>query len=591
MPLHIAERQKNRLGALACMLGVTLAGLAVTSAAAPAAHGQDTGLPGQGRQSAEPLVEPADMILWDGIIHTADDNNPTAEAVAVRAGRIVHVGSRAGAEALRGTDTQVIPLSGHALYPGFVDAHAHLVGIGEREMSLSLENTPSLAVLLERLKQWAATHDDAVLTGLGWIETHWPENRFPSRFDLDTVVSDRPVILTRADGHALVANTAAFKAAGITAATESPEGGRIERNALGEATGMLIDTAMSLLQPLIPTADDARLADMLTTGARVYGQQGWTGLHNMSVPWRQVELIETLSDTGAIDIRIYNAVTQDSADRLFAAGHRTSENGRAETRAIKLYMDGALGSRGAALLSNYADADTDGLLLLQWQAAEPIMRRALTEGIQLAIHAIGDRGNRLALDWIERSLADVPADGRAIADPRWRIEHAQIIAREDLGRFAASRLIASMQPSHAISDLFFAGDRLGDDRLDGAYAWASMVDAGVIVAAGSDAPVERGSPLIEFYAAVTRRDLKGFQGPDWRPGEAVSRDTALKMLTLWPAYAAFAETDRGSVTVGKVADFTVFDRDLMSVADNAILDARAILTIVDGRIVHRAAGF
>jgi len=248
-------------------------------------------------------------------------------------------------------------------------------------------------------------------------------------------------------------------------------------------------------------------------------------------------------------------------------------------------VDGALGSRGAALSEPYSDAkDTKGLLLMQENEAHEFFDRALANGIQVNTHAIGDRGNKLVLDWYEKVFSRNPDAG----DLRWRIEHSQILHVEDIPRFAALGVIPSMQPSHAIGDLHFAPDRLGPDRLAGAYAWRALIDAGSIIAGGSDAPVERGNPLIEFYAAVARRDLKGFQGENWTPEQAVTREEALKMFTSWPAYAAFQENELGTIEVGKRADFTVFSDDIMTIAEEEIPNAKAVLTIVDGKVIYAA---
>ncbi len=530
----------------------------------------------------------ADVVIWGGPIYTADDDNPSADAVAIKDGVFIHVGDRAQAETLIGPDTEVITLGGAALFPGFVDGHAHLHDIGERELTLNLEGIPSLAALKQTIAAWRDSHPGDLLIGRGWIETHWPEARFPTRWDLDSVVADIPVILMRADGHALVANSAALERAAIDGTTVAPYGGEIIKNALGEATGMLIDAAMNLVTGLIPAPTQADTDQAIVTGADVYARYGWTGLHNMSVPMSRVEALERLADAGDVKIRVYNSIEPDDSPALFASGIRTNGDGRIVTRAIKLYMDGALGSRGAALLEPYADAATSGLLLIKEEDALPIMRQALARGFQITTHAIGDRGNRLLLDWYARVFDEIPAIERAIAEPRWRDEHTQIVNPEDIPRFAALGVIPSMQPSHAIGDLHFVPDRLGDDRLAGAYAWSTLIASGIPVIGGSDAPVERGDPLIEFYAAVYRHDLEGFQGPNWRPEEAVVRSEALKMFTLWPAYGAFAEDRLGSITVGKEADLTAFDRDIMTITPADIPDGKAVLTVVKGKVIYRA---
>ena len=539
------------------------------------------------RLDNEPF-QAADMVIWGGTIYTAEDSNPTTEAVVVTGGRITFVGPRAQAATYVSDTTNVISLNGATLYPGFVDAHAHLSGIGARELTLNLEGIVSLKAVQDALRAYAAENEQAVIIGRGWIETHWPEGRFPSRWDLDDVESDRPVILYRADGHAAVANSAAINAAGITDATDAPFGGEIQKNALGEPTGIFIDAAMSLVGQLAPLPTREDITEHLTVGGQVYGQYGWTGLHNMSVSWEEVNLMEGLSDSGSLGIRVYNSVNPSELGKLVQSGHRQSDNERIVTRAMKLYMDGALGSRGAALLAPYADANSTGLILSKAEDVMPMLDTSLRQGIQVNMHAIGDRANRELLNWFEATFAAVPPSERAVSTPRWRDEHTQIVHPDDIPRYALLGVIPSMQPSHAIGDMHFAADRLGDDRLDGAYAWSSFLETGVIIAGGSDAPVERGDPLIEFYAATARRDLNGFQGEHWRPQEALTRSEALKMFTLWPAFASFEEDQIGSIAVGKKADFTAFDVDLMTAIEADIPKGKATLTIVDGEIVFQA---
>ncbi len=533
---------------------------------------------------------PADLALTGGVIHTGLADAPTAQALAARDGVIVYVGDEAGLAAWISQDTDVIALDGATAFPGFTDAHAHLLGVGLREMTLNLEGTPSLAALVARVAQEAAdAGSDAAITGRGWIETHWPEARFPNRHDLDAVAPDAPVILQRADGHAAVVNTAALTAAGIDADTADPFGGQILREADGAPDGMLIDAAQELVAPLVGSVSDAQKQEAYVKAGEVYAALGWTGVHNMSVDPADVPVIERLAQEGRLPIRVYNSLDAAGAD-LVMDGPRMAEGGRIVTRALKLYIDGALGSRGAALLSPYADApQTAGLVLLDQSAATPLLKQALRAGVQINTHAIGDRGNRLVLDWYEQMFAAVPAAERAVAQPRWRIEHAQIIAPADIPRFAALGIIPSMQPSHAIGDLHFAPARLGMARLDGAYAWRSLLDAGAIIAGGSDAPVERGDPRIEFYAAVARRDLSGFSGEGWRPQEAVSRAEALAMFTAWPAYASFQEETLGVLAPGMQADVSVFAGDLMTVEPGAIPATAVVMTIVAGDVVFRSA--
>ncbi|WP_293903342.1 amidohydrolase [Phenylobacterium sp.] len=523
---------------------------------------------------------PADLVIWGGPVYTGAKAGKV-EAVAVSRGRIAYAGSRAGARAQVGPKTQVIDLKGAALFPGFTDSHAHLRGIGERELTLNLEGSKSAAEATARVKAYLAAHKpDGTVIGRGWIETGWPEGRFLDRSDIDPIAPDQPLLLVRADGHALIANTAALKAAGIDENTAAPSGGAILKGADGRLTGMLVDNAMALVRKLErpPTEADRRAA--FAAAFKVETAYGWTGVHAMSVDWADVGLLEELDKAGQAPLRVYNAVEADQAGPLFAGGPRATADGRITTRAIKLYEDGALGSRGAALFAPYSDSPgTSGLVRTPPEVMRAAMRQAKAAGIQVATHAIGDRGNANVLDLYATE------GGPAL---RWRIEHSQILRVADIPRFAKLGVIASMQPSHAIGDLHFAPSRLGENRLAGAYAWNSLLNSGALVVGGTDAPVERGDPLIEFYAAVARKDLQGFSAPDWHPEQKLSRTEALKLFTSSAAYARFAENDLGTIEVGKRADFSAFSVDLMTVPEAAIPKAHAVLTVVDGTVVYRA---
>jgi predicted amidohydrolase YtcJ len=353
---------------------------------------------------------------------------------------------------------------------------------------------------------------------------------------------------------------------------------------------MLIDRAVDLVTGLIPPRSEAEQRRALEAGAQRSVRVGWTQLQIAGNSLAEVEQLCQLYANGRIKLRIYDAVGGPGPDaeeliRRGPSGIQCSD--RFVVRSIKLYVDGALGSRGAALLEPYSDSPaSSGLLVNREDELYPLLIGALRKGIQIETHAIGDRGNRLMLDLYQRAFAAVPPGHRAIADPRWRIEHAQVLHPDDIPRFAKLGVIASMQPSHAISDLYFAPSRLGPERVAGAYAWRSVLDAGAIIAGGSDAPVERGEPMIEFYAAIERRALDGFATDDWHREQRVSRAEALKMLTLWPAYAAFQEKERGSIEVGKLADFTVLSADIMQIAAPEILKARVVMTIIGGEVAH-----
>ena len=523
-----------------------------------------------------------DLIIHGGPIYTGVAAAPQAEAVRISGGRFAVVGSlsdaRAGARGAREID-----LGGAAAFPGFTDAHVHLSGVGMAAMVLDLVGVESIAAMQQRLRDYAASHSEGAIYGRGWIETHWPERRFPTRADLDAVVADRPVFLERIDGHAAVVNSAALALGGIDANTPNPDGGAIERDGAGAATGMLIDNATTLVQARLPAPTSAMQRQALVEGARIYAARGWTGICNMSTSAAEAALFQEFAAAGELPLRADLYLTPEDSGAILQGG--PYGEGLVHVRGVKLYMDGALGSRGAALLAPYSDAPTQGLLVTPMEQLRATLAQARERGVQIATHAIGDRGNRLALDAYRDAFADDPSALRAA---RWRIEHAQVISPADLPRFAAMGVIASMQPSHAISDLHFAPARLGRARLAGAYAWRSLLDSGATIVAGSDAPVEKGDPLIEFYAAVHRHDLSGFAGEDWGLDQVVSRAQALTMLTSAPAAATFAETERGVIAQDRRADLSVFSADLMTAAPAAIVGARAVLTVSEGRITHEA---
>jgi len=519
-------------------------------------------------------------ILAGGQIHTG--TTATAEAVAVRGDRIDFVGSLSDARA-RYVGAKIIDLAGAAAFPGFVDSHVHLSSVGLREMTLNLEGTGSIAELQSRLRAWAADNPHGIINGRGWIETHWPEHRFPTRDDLDAVVSDRPVYLGRSDGHAGVVNTKALEILGIGPSTPDPSGGEIQKDARGRPNGVFVDNAQKLLAAVRPAPDLATKREAMRRADRLYASRGWTGAHCMSVYQDDVDILREMDAKGELGLRTDLYMDPTAATEVLVSGPSVNAGGRVRLRGIKLYADGALGSRGAALLAPYADKPGwRGLEVTTHERMVELMRKAKAVNAQVAVHAIGDRGNRNTLD----AMAEVL--GKTRTDRRWRIEHAQILSPADLPRFAAMGVIASMQPSHAIGDLYFARARLGAARLKGAYAWRSLLQTGAVVCGGTDAPVEKGDPLVEYYAAVYRHALNGFAGPGWGLDETVSRRQALTMFTGAPAYAVGRETELGTLAPGRRADVSVFSKDLTAAEPLDIPKAKALLTMVGGRITFQA---
>ena len=539
----------------------------------------------------QPRSTTADIVFKNGNVYTANDSSPKAEAIAIKADRIIFVGSNADAQKFVGTNTRVVDLHGNTVLPGFADAHQHLSGVGFREMTLNLENSTSLDDLLAKLKSRVdQTKRGDWVTGRGWIETHWNPAAFPTRWDLDKVSPNNPVILGRADGHGAVANSLALKLAKIDKSTASPFGGEISKDKQSsEPNGMLLDAAQNLVRRLVPPTTRADEERAVALGVKRDIELGWTEVQDAGGSYDDVDIFKKLYASGDIKIRIYKAVygPGSAANRLLQEGPIVGEyQNRLTVRTIKVVSDGALGSRGAALLAPYSDApDTSGFLRVKTEELRPMLAEALRKGIQVETHAIGDKANRYIIDEYEFALKAVPAAQRKIAEPRWRVEHAQIVNPADIPRFAKLGVIPSMQPSHAIGDLFFAPKRLGMDRLKGAYAWQSFIKSGVVVPGGSDAPVERGEPMIEFYAAVARKDQKGFSTEGWHPEEAVSREQALKMFTVWPAYAAFEEQLRGTIERGKLADLTILSADIMTIPELEILKTQCVMTVINGEIV------
>ncbi|MEY2575065.1 MAG: hypothetical protein QOF80_552 [Verrucomicrobiota bacterium] len=547
-----------------------------------------TALPGV----AQP--ETAQTVFVNGNIYTMNERQPRAEAIAVKGDRIVFVGSNADAKKYQTAETKMVDLGGKTAVPGLTDSHCHIFGIGERELNLNLEGANTLEDFLARVKEGVAkTERGKWITGRGWIETFWKPPQFPTRADLDKIAPNNPVFLTRADGHAAIANSAALRIAKIEKETPNPFGGEILRDKqTGEATGMLLDHAQGLVDKNIPAPTEAERREAFVVGVKREVSLGWCEIQNAGSNLDDLPPMRQALEAGQCKIRVYNAVYSPgpAGAALLHDGPVLNQFDHHFTqRTIKVVFDGALGSRGAALLEPYSDApETSGYLTQKEAELQPIFEEALRKGVQIETHAIGDRANRVILDLYEKAMKAVPPEQRKIREPRWRVEHAQILSAADLPRFAKLGVIASMQPSHAISDLFFAPSRLGKERLAGAYAWQSLLKSGAVVTGGSDAPVERGEPMIEFYAAVARKSIKGESADGWHPEQAVSRDQALKMFTMYPAYAAFEEQDKGSIEPGKLADLTILTKDIMKIPAPEILTTTCTMTVIGGEIVYEA---
>jgi hypothetical protein len=530
----------------------------------------------------------ADLVLTNGVIHTVDEKNPSAQAIAIAGDRIAFVGSNHAAQNWIGDNTQVTDLGGKTVVPGFIDSHYHFQSVGRRGFSLNLDGCKSLEEFLSRIQNWATGKPAGEwVTGRGWMEEDWPEKKFPTRQELDRVAPNWPIYLNRADGHMALVNSKALEIAGITAATPNPPGGEILKDASGKPNGLLVDKAMSLVNQHIPSSSPEMQEKFAVKANEVALAYGLTTIHDAGSSWETVNLWKRLYEERKLQMRIYEFIRGPGADvdSLLQNGAQIGLfDHHLTVRGIKISIDGALGSRGAALLENYSDENTRGLFLFKDEEVYPTIKAATETGLQIAIHAIGDAANRKVLDLYERAFNEVPVEKRKIAEPRFRIEHAQIVDSADLPRFKKLGVIPSMEASHAIGDLHFAVRRLGLNRLTGAYAWRTFIAQGNYIAGGSDAPVEEGNPLIEFYASVARRDTTGFSAEGWHPELRMTRDEALKSLTIWGAMAAFEEALKGSLTPGTLADLVVLDRDLMTAPENELFNINVLMTMVGGKI-------
>lgn len=529
---------------------------------------------------------PADLVVLNGRIYTADGARPVVDAMAIRAGRVVFVGDRAGARALVGPSTRTLDLAGRTVIPGMTDAHAHVAGLGAALRNVDLVGTSSYEQVIARVVERARTIPKGEwVVGRGWDQNDWGDTRFPTHDALSRAVPEHPVYLERVDGHAGLANAMAMQRAGVTRDAKDPSGGSIERDAQGDPAGVFVDNAQGLVERAIPAATREQTKQAIRAAIAEMHRWGLTGVHDAGASPRVLELYEELGREKALDIRLYAMISDNAAaiDAWFKRGPQNGlHDGMLWVRSIKLYQDGALGSRGAALLEPYSDdAKTTGLLVSAPAHILDVATRALKAGFQVNSHAIGDRGNRLVLDSYAAALKASPT-----ADHRFRIEHAQILHYDDIPRFAELGVIPSMQASHQTSDMYWAGSRLGETRLRGAYAWHSLIESGVIIPNGSDFPVEHVNPLISFKASVSRQDARGWPAGGWYPEQRMARDEALKSMSLWAAYAAFQEKELGSLAAGKWADFVVLDQDIMRVPEAVLLDTRVLSTWVGGRAVY-----
>lgn len=540
-----------------------------------------------GPQRGTPAEPASDaLIVHGGTVWSGAGQTPTPDAaIVVRKGRIEFVGPLADAES-RAPGARKLDVRGMTVLPGLVDAHSHVDGLGAALDTVDLVGTKSPDEMIARIAEHAKrTPPGAWITGRGWDQNDWPAKEYPTAAMLDAAVPDHPVWVSRVDGHAGLANSAAMKAAGVTASTNDPSGGRILRDASGAPTGIFIDNAEELVASVIPAPSRELRKARLRKALENLAANGITATHEAgsAAPDEVIAIYRELVDEGAMPVRVYYMLPADDSllESWFKKGPLVDYGDKLTVRSVKIYADGALGSRGAALLAPYSDEpSTSGLLVTQPDRIESVARRAAESGFQVGTHAIGDRGVKIVLDAYEKAGAK-PED-------RFRVEHFQVATLADIERLANAGVIAAMQPTHATSDMPWAEARLGSERLVGAYAWRKVLTAGGRLALGSDFPVEDVNPFFGIYSAVTRQDHDGHPPGGWTPSEKITLAEAVRGFTLDAAYAAFEEETRGTIEPGKWADFTIVDGDFASAPVSEVWKTRVRYTVVNGEIVYKA---
>jgi predicted amidohydrolase YtcJ len=531
----------------------------------------------------------ADTVIDNANGYTLNSSNQLVQFVSMAFddnGKIIAVGGAADVAA-KAPKARHVDMQGKTVLPGLIDAHGHVFGLGEMLTQLDLAASTSLAAALKAAADYArANPGQAWLRGRGWNQEIWELGRFPTAAELDSAVPDRPIWLARVDGHAGWANSGALQLAGITRATRDPAGGKIIRDANGNPTGVLVDAAQELVDKVLPRQTEAEARVVLGRSLEQIARVGLTSVHDAGVTFGQDRLYRDFADHGKLTARVYGMIgdTGEDFDKLAAKGPLNSyANGLYALRAVKLYADGALGSRGAALIAPYSDEPkSHGLLFRKDPEIGAMMAKAMQRGYQVNVHAIGDAGNRQILDAYARLVKQTNS-----AALRPRMEHAQVVTLADIARFKAIGIIPSMQPTHATSDKNMAEQRVGPERIKGAYAWRRFLHQGSRIACGSDFPVESPNPFFGIHAAVTRQDADGQPVAGWYPDQAMSLKEAFRCFTLDAAYAAHQENLSGSLEAGKWADFIVIDRDLFKMPTYDIHKTGVLQTWVGGRQVYQ----
>jgi len=521
--------------------------------------------------------EKADLLVYNATIYTVDTSFSTAEAMAIKDGKILATGKTAELE--KAYDyKEKLDAEGKFIYPGFIDAHAHFAGYGMSLQTVNLVGTKSWEECIERVKAFANEHKEGWITGRGWDQNDWDLKEFPNNEALDTLFPDRPVLLTRVDGHAAIANAKALELAGINAG-DTLTGGSIEEME-GSLTGILIDNAIDLVSAKIPNATKEQFKEALKDAEQNCFAMGLTTIDDCGLSYGNVEWIKELQTNGDLKMRLYVMLSDAKENYDYAAKNGMIKTDRLNVRSFKVYGDGALGSRGACLLEPYSDkAGHYGFLLSKPEHFDSVASWLSEKQWQMCTHAIGDSGNRTILNIYAKYLKEKN-------DLRWRIEHAQVVNQNDFNLFGKYSIIPSVQPTHATSDMYWAGDRLGAERVKGAYAYKQLLQENGWMPLGTDFPVEDISTFKTFFAAVIRKDAKGWPASGYQMENVLTREEAIRGMTIWAAKSNFEETEKGSLEKGKFADFVILDRDLMKAAENDILQTVVLKTFLGGEKVY-----
>lgn len=522
----------------------------------------------------------ADLIVYNAKVYTVDENFTIAEAFAVKDGRILASGS---SEYIRKSykASEEIDAQGKPVYPGFIDGHSHFVLYGEGLQQVDLTGTTSWKDVLKRVSEFAAKNKSGWIIGNGWDQNDWDSKSFPTNEDLNKLFPGRPVFLSRVDGHAAIVNEAAIQEAGLKAGKRLV-GGEVETHN-GKLTGMLIDNAINLVAHKIPSATAEMSARALLDAQRNCFAVGLTSVTDCGLDHQVVDFIDSMQKAGELKMRMYVMLSDKPANYEYAFKKGLYKTDGLNVRSFKVFADGALGSRGACMLSPYADKPGhSGFLLSDKMHFEEVAKKIFSKGFQMCTHAIGDSANREILNVYGRIL-------KGKNDKRWRIEHAQVISQDDFGRFAQYSVVPSVQSTHATSDMYWAGERLGAERLRGAYAYKNLLKQNGWLVLGTDFPVENIDPLNTFYAAVVRKDSKGYPAGGFQFENALSREEALRGMTIWAAKGNFEESEKGSLEPGKFADFVIMDLDMMEVKSDDLLNNRVLQTYLNGKKVFERA--